>query len=353
MAHINAGNYNVLIDEDIAILRSYIEQIKATKIFVIVDNNTKKHCLPYLEENLKLNFSSIQIQAGEEFKNLKTCSQVWNALIQNGCDRQSLILNLGGGVIGDMGGFIAASYMRGIPFIQMPSTLLAQVDASVGGKLGIDFLFHKNLIGLFQDPKLVWIQTDFLNTLNLKEQKNGFAEIIKHALISSRSQWDILKDKGLTLDSYDLKELILNSVEIKNKVVQEDPFESGKRKLLNFGHSIGHAIESYYLNSDKKISHGEAVAIGMICESHISYQKSMLPETELKEIAHFIHSNFSDTFELTNIKEDLFSLIKKDKKNLQQKILISTLTNISEAVYDLECSEQEIFRSFEYYENLY
>jgi 3-dehydroquinate synthase len=353
MSVIQSQNYRILIDEDIAILRSFIDQMKASNIFVLVDQNTKTHCLGYLEQNLNLHFSSIQITSGEKYKNLNTCSQVWNTLIEYGCDRHSLIINLGGGVIGDMGGFIASCFMRGIPFIHMPTSLLSQVDASIGGKLAVDFMAYKNMIGLFNDPVLVWIQSQFLKSLPERELKSGYAEIIKHGLIYSKDYWLKIKSTDLDTDTPEFGNLIHESIGIKNEIVQEDPNEKGIRKILNFGHTIGHAIESFYLNSDTTVLHGEAIAAGMICESHISYQKSLLKKSELKEITNFIHTVFSNTFELKKHEDSLINLMLKDKKNLKQKILISTITEIGNCKYDIECSRDEILKSFEYFENTY
>lgn len=350
MSLINSTGYKILIDEDTAILKSYIDQLKPSSIFAIVDQNTKLHCLPYLEDQLKLNFTCIQTPAGESFKNLKTCSLVWNALMQNKCDRSSLVINLGGGVIGDMGGFIASTYMRGIKFIQMPTSLLAQVDASVGSKLGVDFLEYKNMIGLFNKPELVWIKTSFLNTLEERHIKSGLAEIIKHALIHSEEQWTRLKAID-SLGNIVWSDYINDSVEIKNKIVLEDPLEKGLRKILNYGHTIGHAVESYYLNTDKPLLHGEAVALGMICESHLSYQNGMLDANALREINSFIRKFFQFSVKLKSIGDELIERMRLDKKNFKQKIMFSYPAKIGDAVYDQLCNEEQILKSLDYFDN--
>ena len=351
MSVIESNNYKVLISEDYAILQSFIDQLKASSIFVIVDENTKEHCLPILQESLRVNFSSIQISSGEKFKNLNTCSQIWKALMDYGCDRQSLVINLGGGVIGDMGGFIASTFMRGIRFIQMPTTLLSQVDASVGGKLGIDFLSYKNMIGVFQDPQMVWIDPRFLNTLDERELKSGFAEVIKHALISSNAHWESIYYFESEWNQLDWGPIIEASVKIKNHIVGEDPFEKGKRKILNFGHTIGHAVESHYLNSNDPLLHGEAIAIGMICEAHLSYQNALLSHEDLKQISSFIHRIFNRQVKLTDKRDELIALMTKDKKNYNEKIMFSVIPNIGECLYNKEFTKEQIFKSFEYYEN--
>ena len=351
MADITSNNYNILIDEDYAILKSFINQNKASKIFVIADENTKAYCLPVLEKEIKLNFSCIQIASGEKFKNIKTCVQLWNALLSNGCDRHSLIINLGGGVIGDMGGFVASTYMRGVPFIQVPTTLLSQVDASVGGKLGIDFLEHKNMVGLFNNPELVWIDTRFLKTLPERQLKSGFAEVIKHALIRSKSYWEELLAHAQNWDAYDWASVVEKSVRIKNQVVAEDPFEKGPRKILNFGHTIGHAVESFYLNTETALLHGEAIAIGMVCESYLSYENGMLSGDELRQISQLVHDIYPLSIDLSSHADQLLSFMQKDKKNMADNIMFSSISSIGDGLYNQRFEKSHILKSFEYYEN--
>lgn len=355
MAVINSQGYNVLIDEDASILKSFIEQIKPSKIFVIIDENTKMFCLPKLEEYLKIPFSSIQIVSGEKFKNLKTCTLMWDALMKNGCDRKSLVINLGGGVIGDMGGFVASTYMRGVKFIQMPTTLLSQVDASVGGKLGIDFLGYKNMIGMFQNPELVWIETRFLKTLPERELKSGFAEVIKHGLIQSFDLWKKIIAKKLELTSEEWTTLVDESVQIKNKIVIEDPREGGLRKILNFGHTVGHAVETHFLeegpgNKYDRLLHGEAIAIGMICESYISYKEGYLSGPELKEIRDFIMAIYPLEHKLLPYKDQILDNLKLDKKNEGGKINFSLLKSIGDCIYDKKINKLLIEDSLRYYD---
>ncbi|MBT8232571.1 MAG: 3-dehydroquinate synthase [Saprospiraceae bacterium] len=351
MPVIHSQDYNVLIDENPSILVSFIEQLKPSKIFVIVDENTKLLCLPILEKYLKTPFSSIQIVSGEKFKNLKTCTLMWDALMKNKCDRKSLIINLGGGVIGDMGGFLASTYMRGVTFIQMPTTLLSQVDASVGGKLGIDFLGIKNMIGLFQNPKLVWIETQFLKTLPYRELKSGFAEVIKHGLIRSESLWQSVKQSFPKIEDSDWKALVQTSVNIKNDIVKEDPLEKGLRKILNFGHTIGHAVESHFLDSPNHLLHGEAIAIGMICEAYISYKEGLLDGPALKEIRTFIDGFYNIDLKLLPIKNEILELILKDKKNTGDQINFSLLNKIGDCIYDKNISTLRIEESLTYFDN--
>ena len=257
MKEIKAIDYSIWIGENSL---SKLDISTYSKVAILVDENTKRDCLyklPKIENPL-----IIEIKSGEEYKNISTCNFIWEQLTINNFDRNSLLINLGGGVIGDMGGFCAVTYKRGLEFIHIPTTLLAMVDASVGGKLGIDFKGFKNQIGLFHNPKAVLISTEFLDTLDESELKSGFAEVIKHALILDNPLW--LKLKNTTFTDLDWEDIINHSVQIKNKIILEDPFEKGERKKLNFGHTFGHAIESYYLEKGTPISHGEAIFMGMI-----------------------------------------------------------------------------------------
>jgi len=295
-----------------------------SQVAILVDENTKRDCLsklPQIENAL-----IIEIKSGEEYKNISTCSFIWEQLTINNFDRNSLLINLGGGVIGDMGGFCAATYKRGLEFIHIPTTLLAMVDASVGGKLGIDFKGFKNQIGLFNNPKAVLISSEFLETLAESELKSGFAEVVKHALISDNSLW--LKLKNTPFTDLDWEDIIDTSVQIKNKIVLADPFEKGERKKLNFGHTFGHAIESYYLEKGTPISHGEAVFMGMILETKMSD----LSETDKNEIKNYVLSNFALPY--TPKKSSLHKFLINDKKNQDGKINFTLLNGIGNCSLD-------------------
>jgi 3-dehydroquinate synthase len=295
-----------------------------SQVAILVDENTKRDCLsklPQIENAL-----IIEIKSGEEYKNISTCSFIWEQLTINNFDRNSLLINLGGGVIGDIGGFCATTYKRGLEFIHIPTTLLAMVDASVGGKLGIDFKGFKNQIGLFNNPKAVLISSEFLETLAESELKSGFAEVVKHALISDNSLW--LKLKNTPFTDLDWEDIIDTSVQIKNKIVLADPFEKGERKKLNFGHTFGHAIESYYLEKRTPISHGEAVFMGMILETKISN----LSETDKNEIKNYVLSNFALPY--TPKKSSLHKFLINDKKNQDGKINFTLLNGIGNCSLD-------------------
>ena len=236
----------------------------------------------------------IEIPSGEEHKNLEKCQLIWNALSSHHFDRNSLLINLGGGVVGDMGGFAASTYKRGIDFIQIPTSLLAMVDASVGGKLGIDFAYLKNQIGVFNNPKAVLINPVFLNSLPNNQLLSGFAEVVKHALIEDKCYWKEITTTPL--EKMNWESIILQSIVIKNNIVTQDPLEKGERKKLNFGHTFGHAIESFYLKLGKPILHGEAISLGMILESNLS----KINNEEKHEISSFILQNFFNTKKTTS-----------------------------------------------------
>jgi len=318
---IKAIDYSIWIGENSL---SKFDISTYSKVAILVDENTKRDCLhklPKIE-----NAIIIEIKSGEEYKNISTCNFIWEQLTINNFDRNSLLINLGGGVIGDMGGFCAATYKRGLDFIHIPTTLLAMVDASVGGKLGIDFKGFKNQIGLFNNPKAVLISPEFLETLAESELKSGFSEVVKHALISDNSLWVKLKNTPFT--DFDWGDIIDTTVQIKNKIVLADPFEKGERKKLNFGHTFGHAIESYYLEKGTPISHGEAVFMGMILETEISD----LPETEKNEIKNYILSNFALPY--TPKKSNLHKFLINDKKNQDGKINFTLLNRIGNCSFD-------------------
>lgn len=338
--------YITISDQASIDLKHQIDALNPDKIAVLVDENTKRHCLEKLEYSFDV---TIEIESGERNKNLNTCEVIWKALTDASFTRKSLLVNLGGGVIGDMGGFAASTYKRGIRFISIPTTLLSQVDASIGGKLGIDFGLFKNHIGLFQNPNHVIIDPSFLTTLSLRELKSGYAEVLKHSLIYDKDQWDRLK--VISFEVLDWKEIIPRSVEIKHEIVGQDPLENGLRKILNFGHTLGHAIESHFLASDNPLLHGEAVAIGMMLESHISYTKGWISKEDLDEITHLMRELYS----LNDILPDyaaLSTLLIQDKKNVGSTVSFSLIEKIGKCLYDITVSEHEILESLQWYNQM-
>jgi len=326
---IQANNYPIVIGENSLTSFSFIDY---SQIAILVDENTKRDCfskLPKLD-----NLIIIEIKSGEENKNINTCNFIWEQLTKYNFDRNSLLINLGGGVIGDMGGFCASTYKRGIDFIQIPTTLLAMVDASIGGKLGINFNVLKNQIGIFSYPKTVLINPLFLETLPDNQLKSGFAEVVKHALISDKNLWNRLRNTSFEEQNWE--EIIETSIQIKNKIVLSDPLEKGERKQLNFGHTFGHAIESYYLEKGTSILHGEAVFMGILLEIEIS----SLSDLVKSEIKKYILSSFS--LPHCPNKSDLIKYLKNDKKNSDGKISFSLLNKIGNCTIDNLFSEDEL-----------
>ncbi len=341
---------NILFSADPAIdLKEFLAKKKYSKIAVLVDENTHEHCYPLIERELSNHFI-IKIKSGEEEKNLNTCINIWQTMTDQMMDRHSCLIALGGGVIGDMGGFCAATYKRGIEFILMPTTLLAQADASIGGKLGIDFNHFKNHIGVFQQPILTVLYSGFIKTLPIAELRSGFAEVIKHTLIADKSTWEDISVHNLSEQTWD--KLITHSVEFKATVTTEDPTEKGRRKILNAGHTIGHALESYLLNAGTRILHGEAIAVGLVAEGYIAQQRNLLTRDELVAISKFILQIYGKV----NFKQDDLEGITKyliqDKKNKGNKILCVLLVGIGNSAWDYEISVNEVKNALTFYLSL-
>ncbi len=342
---------NIEITRDIVgSLTQFFSENNYSAVAVLCDENTEEHCLPKVLPALPEHWL-IPIQSGEENKTVDTCQQIWQALTEAGFDRKALLVNLGGGVIGDMGGFAASTYKRGIDFINIPTTLLSQVDASVGGKLGIDFMGLKNHIGLFKEPKRIFIDETFFATLPLAEVRSGFAEVIKHGLIADQAYWASLSDFDYQHGPW--SNIVEHSVSIKRKVVQEDPFEAGLRKILNFGHTIGHGIESTYLtHPEGRLLHGEAIAIGMICEAYLATKKTGLSVSELESISNYLLSVFGHRTIEEKHFEQIIELIYQDKKNTGKIINSSLLKTIGDCAVNIPIGEPDIIDSLFYYNNL-
>ena len=331
-------------------LPRFLETSTFSAIAVIADNHTFRFCYPALNPLLPKH-TLIRIKAGEEQKHLNTCETIWNALTRTNFDRHALVLNLGGGVIGDMGGFCAATYKRGIAFAQLPTTLLAQVDASVGGKLGIDFKGFKNHIGVFQQPNAVLIDPTFLATLPERELRSGFAEVIKHCLIADATMWEEIRRRDL--DEQDWPTLVAHSVAVKQRVVAQDPTEKGLRKILNFGHTIGHAVETYFLSQPRKrLLHGEAIAIGMIAEAYIAYQKKMIDERLLSQIEEYIFSVYGNVPLAEANITPILTFTLQDKKNRGREVRMALLDGVGSCAFDIPVSTAEMHRGLSFYRGL-
>lgn len=344
--HFNSNGYEKL--------NTYLKHNRFSKLFIIVDSNTHTACLPNFMSRLEtdLEIEIIEIEAGEAHKNIDTCVQVWNALSDLGADRKSLIINVGGGVTTDLGGFVACTFKRGLKYINVPTSLLSMVDASVGGKTGIDLGALKNQVGIINSGDMVVVDTSFLHTLPQNHLKSGLAEMLKHGLIYDALYWRKLTDlTSLTLT--DLDDLIHQSIEIKNTIVCADPFEHGLRKTLNFGHTLGHAIESYFLSHPQKteLLHGEAIAIGMIMETYISSELLNFPKNDLE----VIKETFLKVFERITIEEldheAIIELLKYDKKNEHGNINFVLLEKIGQPKIDCLVDNTLIIQAFNYYKS--
>ena len=328
-------------------LRQFLSNNNYSQIAVLCDENTYHHCYPFIDLPDHI---VITINSGEEYKNIDTCIKVWGAMTDANFDRKSLLINIGGGVIGDLGGFCARTYKRGIDFINIPTTLLAQVDASIGGKLGVDFNGLKNHIGLFSIPELVIIDQVFLKTLPKEELRSGFAEVIKHHIIADEDGWNSLVNTPY--DQLDWTEIVSHSIEIKRKIVDSDPTETGERKLLNFGHTIGHAVETFLLSTPKKLLHGEAVALGMICESYIASQRAMISHVDLEQITKYISSIYPKQRVEEEYKKEIIKYALQDKKNEGSKVLAVLPSSIGSAQWDCEITNEDILDSINFYNQM-
>ncbi len=347
---------NVIISHDLEKkVKEFLSARSYSQFVILVDDNTKIHCLPKIRQIFP-KAKIISIPHGEEEKNLSTCMKIWQQMTDFHLDRKALMIDLGGGVIGDMGGFCASTYKRGIDFIQIPTTLLSQVDASVGGKLGVDFHTFKNHIGVFKQPEAVFIDTNFLETLDTREIRSGFAEIIKHCLIQDIDKWKELI--SIPYEQQNWEDLNKHSVAIKEYVTENDPQERGLRKILNFGHTIGHAIESFNLeialtnNTERKFLHGEAIAIGMICESFVAHQKGFISKDDLTEISNYILSIYGHHPVKEKDFAEIIALTIHDKKNENNVVLASLLEKIGTANFNQPLSRQDITDSILYYNSL-
>ncbi|MCO5249060.1 MAG: 3-dehydroquinate synthase [Chitinophagales bacterium] len=351
---IRLDDYYIIFDESLTYLSAFLKEKKYSQILILADSHTAKLCYPKLLELLPELKSAILIETpdGESNKNLDACQEIWAKMLKAHADRKAVLINLGGGVIGDMGGFSAACYKRGIDFIQVPTTVLSQVDSSIGGKLGVDFKYGKNLIGVFKNPVLVLMSTVWLETLDKRQIVNGFAEIFKHALIQSPIQWKILSE-ATELPPTDFEQVLYDSLLVKKQVVETDPYEKGWRKILNFGHTIGHAIEANSLQKDENpLFHGEAIAVGMIMEAYIGTLTSGFPQKDLEEIVkvltlHYGHYNIPEGSEST-----IWEAMLLDKKNQNRQILAVVLKAIGQPDIDVEITKELFQKAFNYYRSL-
>jgi 3-dehydroquinate synthase len=334
-------HFGSLIESDLTIRLT--KEIASTKVMILVDENTHRDCIPFLSTYIGGLESAeiIEIPAGEESKTMETCQQIWQTLTEHEFSRHDILICLGGGMITDLGGFVAGIYKRGMRFINIPTSLLGMVDAAIGGKTGVDFGPYKNQLGLFNLPEATYIDPTFLETLPEEEWRCGLAEMIKHGLISNATHLNKLIE-AIASNQYGSAEMILESFAIKNALVEADPTEKGKRKLLNFGHTVGHAIEGYCLEIGDPIPHGMAVAHGIYVESYMSYKIGLISERQYEQVASIIEDNFILRSFSVDCIPIWMKLMKNDKKNKDQKILFVLLKGIGSAVYDKHVDSKEI-----------
>jgi 3-dehydroquinate synthase len=328
-----------------SLVRLIEEKYGSFRVCIVVDENTHDYCLDYFL-SVHPQFESAEIillPVGEENKVMEVCFQVWEALTEYNFSRKDLVINLGGGLVTDMGGFIASIFKRGMDFIHVPTSLLGMVDASIGGKTGIDMGNYKNQLGVLNHPKAIFIDPIFLKSLPAKEIIYGYAEMLKHALIRDKNLWEEIKfirnDEDLTTTA-----ILLKSIKIKVTIIDEDPLEGGLRKILNFGHTIGHGLEGYFLGKTN-LAHGHCVALGLCAESYLSWQKGLLSKDEYIDIENCIRRSFHFISITAEEITEIIKLIHNDKKNSNDQIKCSLLSGIGSCLYDQAVTEDEIANS--------
>ena len=336
------------IANDLAVV---LNKIPHDKLFILTDEHTDKQCYPLISSiPMVKNAKRVVIPANDSNKSIENLSHVWKFLTTNGATRHSLLINLGGGMITDLGGFAAATFKRGIAYINIPTTLLGTVDASVGGKTGINFEGYKNEIGAFYPALHVIISAEFLNTLSQKDVLSGYAEMIKHALLDSENIWN--KTVNIDLKKIDyalLNDLVMESVLIKQRIVDKDPFEKNIRKALNLGHTIGHAFESFALDNDLPVPHGYAVAWGLVAELYLSHKLCNFPKETLDTVTELILHNYG-TFTFTRENyETLYQFMVHDKKNEGDTINFTLLANIGEIQINQTAGKELIWEALDYF----
>lgn len=332
-------------------LVSAISECEHDRIFVLTDETTQQLCWPKIKNFKALkDCTPIIIKATDTHKNLDTLSQVWQALSNGGATRHSLMINLGGGMVTDLGGFAASTFKRGIDFVNIPTTLLAMVDASVGGKTGINFGGLKNEIGVFSDSRFVIINTQFIDTLDHDNICSGYAEMLKHGLISDERTWAELVTFDLdTPDLSKLQRMVADSIKVKERIVETDPHEHGIRKALNLGHTMGHAFESFAMRRGTPILHGYAVAYGLISELYMSARKTAFPTDRMHQTVRFIRENYGTLNITCDDYPTLIELMHHDKKNTSGIINFTLLGNVGDIRINQTANEEEIKEALDFF----
>ncbi|MDR1652626.1 MAG: 3-dehydroquinate synthase [Prevotellaceae bacterium] len=331
-------------------IQNIIANVKPDYVFVLTDENTHRLCLPLLQVGLQnTDYSELTIAAGDAVKNVETLNAIWHFLSENGATRQSLLLNVGGGTVTDIGGFAAATFKRGIRFVNIPTTLLAIVDAAFGGKTGINFDGLKNQIGAFAQPEDTIVNIDFLKTLDTKNLLAGFAEMLKHSLLSDYAFFN--QTYGFDLDTFDLDELkilVIKNMLFKQSITRNDFNENGRRTILNFGHTFAHAFESWFAKTDTPLLHGYAVAWGMLCELYLSLLKLNFPKNIFLKISHLIKNAYAKPDFDCKDCEALYSIMRHDKKNVAQLVNFVLLADIGRPLINQSATKEEIFECLDF-----
>ena len=333
-------------------LTQAIDEVKHDHLFVLCDETTERLCLPVVSDfECMKNAQRIVIPATDTHKTLESLSHVWSELQRMGATRHSLMVNLGGGMVTDLGGFAASTFKRGIPYINIPTTLLSMVDASVGGKTGINFGGLKNEIGVFNNARSVILDTTFLRTMDHENICSGYAEMLKHGLINNEEMWAELMNFSLELSDESLEKLgrmVAESVAVKERIVTEDPTEHGIRKALNLGHTAGHAFESLALER-KPVLHGYAVAWGMIVELYLCCIKTGFPQDKMRQTVAFIKENYGRMAITCDDYPHLIELMHHDKKNEGNSINFTLLGSIGDIRINQTATEEEIMEALDFY----
>lgn len=331
-------------------LSDILSRLSFDKLFLLTDENTERLCYPLVKDNAQIaKAGKIRIKAGDDNKNIETLSSIWKYLSENGATRHSLLINLGGGMLTDIGGFAAASFKRGIKCINIPTTLLGAVDAAVGGKTGINFNGLKNEIGAFAPAETVLIDSAFFKSLDHQNFLSGYAEMIKHGLIDSDKEWlATMSFDTEEIDYEKLKQLVVDSVGVKERIVEIDPFEKGIRKALNLGHTIGHAFESMSYELNKPVQHGYAVAWGIICELYLSHRFCGFPKEKMYKTIYFIKDNYHGFYFDCDHYERLYEYMKHDKKNESDTVNFTFLSDVGKIEINQTASKEDIFDAIDF-----
>lgn len=328
-----------------------VAEVRPDKLFVLFDTITAELCRPLLADSHELSGAEqIVIGATDTNKNLETLASVWTALSNGGASRHSMLVNVGGGMVSDLGGFAASTFKRGIEYINVPTTLLAMVDASVGGKTAINFNGLKNEIGVFRAPRRVVVDMDFLRTLDRHNLLSGYAEMIKHGLISNEATWaELMRFNFNDNDIAELHDMVAKSIDVKANIVRQDPHEHGLRKALNVGHTAGHALESFALREKRPVLHGYAVAWGIVCELYLSHTEKGFPTDKMWQTINYIRDNYGSFAYKCDDYDTICELMRHDKKNTGGVINFTLLSGIGKIELDCTASQKQIIAMLDFF----